>query len=152
MILWCDFYHITTVSHDQWVYYGIRDYQSVVGGVVWIIWQKKHRDNSESDTSVAVLLYVLVIGKKNKQTQDMVYQQKQHLNKCLNAVCCGASSWHSTAHGEQELDIGHSNKSIVSTDPWGDQFAPPPHFQAFQQGWIEDRGPDATAGGSAMFL
>lgn len=151
MILWCDFYHITTVSHDQWVYYGIRDYQSVVGGVVWIIWQRKRRDNSESDTSVAVLLYVLVIG-KNKQIQDMVYQQKQHLNKCLNAVCCGASSWHSTAHGEQKLDIGHSNKSIVSTDPWGDQFAPPPHFQAFQQGWIEDRGPDAAAGGSAMFL
>ena len=69
-------------------------------------------------------LYVLVRDKKNKQTQDVVYQQKQHLTKCLNSVCCPASTWHPTMHGELELDIGHSNKSIVNTDPWGDQFAP----------------------------
>lgn len=86
---------------------------------------RRKEKNLGSDASVAVDLHVLVRDKNNKQTQEMVYQQKQRLTKCLNSVCCPASTWHPTTHGELELDIGHSNKSIVSTDPWGDQFAPP---------------------------
>lgn len=67
-----------------------------------------------------------------------VYNFKQDLIKRLNGVTCRASTWHLTTRGELELDIGHSNKRIVSTDPWGDQFALL-WFQAFQRGWIEDK-------------
>ena len=87
--------------------------------------------------------------KRSKHEARSVRKNSIWPNVC--SICCCASTWHPTTHAEQEFDFGHSNKSIVSTDPWGDQFALL-WFQAFQQGWIEDKGPLAAAGGLAMFF
>ena len=59
----------------------------------------------------------------------------QHLTS-NHTHTCRARAWHWPQ--QQRID---------SVDPWGGVL-----FRAFQQGWMEDRGPVAAAGVSAVFL
>lgn len=90
----------------------------------------KQKCNSESAASVAVDW--LLKDKKNKQTPVVVDQQKQHLTKCLNSVCTGASTWHPTTHWRARAWHWPRQQSVVSTDSRGDQFAPP-SFRPFSR-------------------
>lgn len=81
------FYHITTVSHDTLNYGGLincsRTRDQIVVGRLW----KWH---------ICCMMFACFderSGKISKHVMRLI-NKKQHLNKCLSAVCCGASSWH----------------------------------------------------------
>lgn len=90
--------------------------------------------------------------RKNKQTCHAANQQKTASEQMPERCLLWCQQLTPKPHtGSQSLTLAPATKAVSGQTP-GEITLPPLHFQAFQQGWLEDRGPDEAAGGSAMFL
>lgn len=99
--------------------------KSVAAGVEWLVWPKCRGPPLQ----VTHLWHcVLMTDRKNNQTRHAADQQKTASEQMpeRRLLWCQQLTPKAHAGSERELDIGPSNKSVVRTDPWGDQFAPPP--------------------------